>query len=420
MNRPAPLICLITQGHLASTPRLLKEADALVDAGYRVQVVAGSFYPPVDPLDRNIIAAARWAHTLVDYRGGAAVFARKLARRIARKLVVRSPFATVSVAARSHHAESMHLVRVASSIPADLFIGHCLAALPAAVLAAKKHGVPAGFDGEDFHDAETKAALSHRADVVASRLLQSQLLPRCRHLTAAAPLIAREFNRVYGVTMRPVLNVFPLSEAPAAPLDPGPISEARPARLYWFSQTIGAGRGLDAVVAAMARMQTPIELHLRGLTRPSYQIQLAQLTARVGLRRPIQFHPSGPAAEMARLAAHADLGLSTEEREPLNRDICLTNKIFTYLLAGIPQLLSATSAQAALAPELGAAAILDDLIDPTVTAQRLDAYFADPARIATARRTAWDLAHNRFCWDLEKEKYLSSVRALVPWTPPSR
>lgn len=410
----APLICLITQGHLASTPRLLKEADALVGAGYRVHVVAGRFYEPVDPLDREVLAAARWAHTIVDYRRGPAVFMRKLLRRAARKLVRHAPFAGVNFAARAHHAESLHLGAVAARIPASLYIGHCLAALPAAAFAANQRGAPCGFDAEDFHDAETKAALSQPASVVAARILQTRLLPGCAHLTAASPLIAREFEKDYGVKMISVLNVFPRSEAPAAPVDPGPISEQRPARLYWFSQTIGAGRGLDAVVAAMARMRTPAELHLRGMTRASYQTQLNEHAAKIGLKRPIQYLPSAPAAEMARLAAGADLGLSTEETQPLNRDLCLTNKIFTYLLAGIPQLLSATSAQKALAPELGAAALVDDLTDSAHTAEQLDDFFGNPARMAAARRKAWDLAQTRYCWEVEQEKFLRSVRRLVP------
>jgi len=44
MSASAPLICLLTPGHVASTPRLVKEADALVDAGYRVHVVAGRHF----------------------------------------------------------------------------------------------------------------------------------------------------------------------------------------------------------------------------------------------------------------------------------------------------------------------------------------------------------------------------------------
>ena len=419
MKKPAPLICLLTPGHLASTPRLLKEADALIDAGYRVQVVSGRHYPLAEPLDAGVLATARWASTRVDFTGGVAVFLRKVLRRFARQLVTRAPFARISLAARTHHAESLHFGAVAARIPADFYLGHCLATLPAAAYAAKQRGVPYGFDIEDYHDGETLAAMGDSSEMVARRILQSTLLPSCAHLTAAAPLIAAQYVQHYGVTPFTVLNVFPRAEAPAAPVDPGPITAQRPAKLYWFSQTIGKGRGIEAVLAVMARMRTPTELHLRGIQKPGYGAQLQALATELGVKYPIQFLDSGPAAEMARLAASADLGLSTEETVPINRDVCLTNKIFTYLLAGIPQLLSATSAQTALAPELGDAGLLCDLSRPDATAAKLDAFFSNPERVANARRHAWELGHGKFCWDTEQQQFLASIRHLVPLHSPT-
>ena len=64
---------------------------------------------------------------------------------------------------------------------------------------------------------------------------------------------------------------------------------------------------------------------------------------------------------MARLAAQHDVGLASELSTPPNRAISLTNKVFTYLLAGIPVLLSNTPAQRGLAAELGEAAQVVDL-----------------------------------------------------------
>ena len=55
-----------------------------------------------------------------------------------------------------------------------------------------------------------------------------------------------------------------------------------------------------------------------------------------------------------------------------NRDICLTNKAFTYLLAGIPVLLSRTTAQSELAVELGDATELVDIYDTKGVAAALD------------------------------------------------
>jgi hypothetical protein len=413
VNDPAPLICLVTPGHVASAPRVVKEADALVEAGYRVHVVAGRNFPAADALDATILGKAKWQCTRVDHGGGAA-WARKVVRRVALKLIVHPQFANVAVAARANHTESLRLGIAAARTHARLFIGHCLAALPAVSIAAKFSGTAYGFDAEDFHDAESDAVLSDPGLMASTRILEANLLPGCAHLTASSPLIGRQYSERYNVHPRTVLNVFPRSQAPGAPVIPGPISADRPAGIYWFSQTIGPGRGLEEAVAILGLMRTPVELQLRGFPSPGYAEHLNGLAARAGLARPIRFLEPGEPDEMARLAAPADLGLSIEKREPLNRDLCLTNKVFIYLLAGIPQLLSDTAAQSALAPELAEAAIPADLRQPDATARKLDEFFSDPARMAAARRKAWELATSRFCWDVEKSRYLESVRSVVP------
>jgi hypothetical protein len=413
MSDTAPLICLVTPGHVASAPRVVKEADALVEAGYRVHVVAGRSFPGNDELDASILRKAKWQYTRVDYASGAAL-ARKVARRVALKLVVHPQFANVAVAARANHTESLRLGTAAARTHARLYIGHCLAALPAASIAANFNGTPYGFDAEDFHDAETDTVLQNPGLLASTQILERNLLPGCVHLTAASPLIGLEYSKRYNVSPRTVLNVFPRSMAPEAPVDPGPISANRPARIYWFSQTIGPGRGLEEAVAILGLMRTPVELQLRGFPSPGYPERLNELAARAGLARPIRFLDPGEPDEMARLAASTDLGLSIEPREPLNKELCLANKIFVYLLAGIPQLLSDTTAQNALARELGEAAISADLLQAEATARRLDEFFSDPARVATARRKAWELATSRYCWDAEKSTYLDSVRSVVP------
>jgi hypothetical protein len=406
-------ICLVTPGHVSSTPRLLKEAEALCDAGHRVHVVAGSHHAPARALDAPILATARWDHTLVAYGPGLRGLPRKLLRRLCRG-ALRLRVGGVRVAARAHHAHVARFAAAAAAVPADLYLGHCLAGLPAAASAARLRGAALGFDIEDFHAEESAEAIGNPADRAAVRLLCSRLLPRCRHLGAASPLIAEACQRAYGVTPLVLLNVFPLREAPAEPAPVFPPDEGRPARLYWFSQTIGPGRGLEAAITAIGRMRQPVELHLRGECSADYRAALVRLAGVAGLRHPPVIHPSAPAQEMARLAAPHHLGLSVEEPHPPNRDLCLTNKIFTYLLAGLPSLLTPTRAQRALAADLGDAALLLDLAGhPAEAAAELDAYFASPSRLAASRAAAWALARSRFNWDHEQASFLASVeRAL--------
>lgn len=403
-------ICLITPGHLASTPRLVKEADSLAAAGYRVHVVAGRHFAPADPLDDTLLASARWTCHRVDARHGLGVFGRKLLRRVARRLYGITPKVWTGLAARAQHAESKRLAQAATRVPAALYRGHCLGALLATVQAARRHRAAASFDLEDFHDAETVEMESNPTERTIVSRLQRTYLPACNHLTAAAPLIADEYRTKYGVTAETLLNVFPLAEAPTAPVNlprPGP---DRPACFYWFSQTVGPGRGLEQVISILARMRTPSVLHLRGFVTPAYREQLQQHTVNAGRALPLVFLPPAPPAEMARLAANADFGLSTETPPPRNRDLCLTNKIFTYLLAGIPQMLSPTRAQQALAPALGHAALLADFARPETTARLLDAWLAHPAE---ARRHAAELARSRYCWEVESTVLLASIQRLL-------
>ncbi len=410
MSRPAPLVCLITPGHVASTPRLVKNADALAAAGYRVHVIAGRHFPPVDPLDESLLSRAAWTHTRVDARGGPRTLARKLLRRVSRRCLQLNLPVSVSLAARAHHAEIFHLAQAAARVPAQLYIGHCLAGLPAAALAARARGVPCAFDAEDYHDGEE---ISEPHELRARQIIQAKFLPACSFVTAASPLIAERYRDSYGIHPTTLLNVFPLAEAPPTPFTPPPISAARPARLYWFSQTIGPGRGLEATIAILGKMRTPVELHLRGFVSDDYAARLRLLASDAKLPTPLQFLPPAAPAEMIPLAATADLGLSTEESQPLNRDLCLTNKIFTYLLAGVPQWLSTTRAQTAFAQALGGAALLGDLAQADNTAHALDEFLADSKKLIQSRETAWRLARARYCWDVEQITLLQLVDPLL-------
>src|SRR4051812_14064815 len=60
-------ICLVSHGHPAGNPRLVREADALDAAGFEVMAVTPRFVPRLVPFDREITAPAGWRHEYVDF-----------------------------------------------------------------------------------------------------------------------------------------------------------------------------------------------------------------------------------------------------------------------------------------------------------------------------------------------------------------
>jgi glycosyltransferase involved in cell wall biosynthesis len=233
------------------------------------------------------------------------------------------------------------------------------------------------------------------------------LLPRCRHVTAAAPLIGKAYAAQCRVEPTTVLNVFPLAMAPAQP--PRAATAPETFRAYWFSQTVGLDRGLQSFIQAMAKTRTHVTLDIRGGNRWGHGERLVELARGLGIADRVNLLPMAPPEEMVRLAAAYDIGLSLETDVSENRRLCLTNKIFTYLLAGVPVLLSDTPAQRALAPDLAAAARLVSLSDSAAMAATLDKLAGSQAARAEASASAWKLGHERYNWEVEKAALLASV-----------
>lgn len=407
-----PRVCLVSPAHPASNPRLVKEADALVAAGHDVHVICGRYFPALDPFDAELLAQATWKHRVVDYSGGPSVALAKILRKLARRRLSSGRTTSLNDALAAHHVAIHPLADAAARVKADLYVGHTLAGLAAAGLASRKTGARLGFDAEDFHLAETREAETDPVEIESIRRIESEFLPRCIHLTAASPLIGRAYSETYDIPAPlTVLNTFPLSESPAAPVRP-----ERPGGLpllYWFSQTIGPGRGLEPLVTVLGRMRAPCALRLRGIPAEGFPDALRALARDARFTGPLEFAPVAPPRDMIRLSATADLGLSLEQTTPRNRDLCLTNKIFSYLLAGVPVALTSTTAQNALAPELGEAAIPLDLSDPAKAAASLDALLSSPDRLAAAREAAWKIGRSRFNWDHEQKALVATVGRAV-------
>lgn len=408
-------ICLVTTGQPSTNPRLVKEADALAAEGYYVHVVGAHWAAWADRHDTAVMSKRSWTAAILDWRQETHtwLFWKTRVRHRLSKLVEAWPgggnVASLSAAGRI----SPELARAASAWPADLYIAHNLGALPAAAAAARLHGAALGFDAEDYH----RGQFTDRKERERARRLEERYLPICTYVSAASPGVAEVYTDLCARPPIVVLNVFPRNARPAQPdmRVPGPL------RLYWFSQTIGRDRGLEAAVTALGVLRDlPVELHLQGEWQPGFEAELRRIGADAGLaaNRLIHHLPGDP-DEMVRSASRFDVGLALEPGHTPNSDRALSNKVFTYLLAGLPVVASATSAQAALCMQLGDAARVVAPDDATALAEAIRGWIADPASLEAAKRTAWHLGETRFNWDVEQRRFLDVVRQALRAAAPA-
>ncbi|MEO7190502.1 MAG: hypothetical protein ABI051_05555 [Vicinamibacterales bacterium] len=417
-----PRVCLVTTGQPSTNPRLVKEADALSSAGYAVEVVGASAGAWAIDADRLLLPGRSWNFELVDWRrdaGGWLFWKSRLRQHISLRLsrLPRAPMRCVEYALTRPAPE---LARAAMAHRADLYIAHNLGALPAAVRAARRHGAKVAFDAEDFHSGQFPSeSLDPLCRVV--RRVERHYLPACDAITASAPGIADAYQPLSRVgPPQCLLNVGCLGDRQGA--QPVTTSSLTPLTLYWFSQTIGPDRGLEDAVRAMGSVGNAcIELHLRGTWAAGYQAVLGEVARRagVGLER---IHAHAPAAphDMVSLASQFDVGLAVEPGCTVNNDLAISNKIFTYLLAGTAVIATRTAGQEWIMRQTPDAGWTYHPGDHAHLADILRGLVASRAQLTAARRAAWDHATRTFNWELERTKFLAVVERVLQVRPATR
>lgn len=410
INGSGRRICIVTPGQIGSNPRVVKEADALHAAGYDVSVVAIKAMDIVEPRDRALMQRIPWALRRVDL-GSRWEWRTRRAVQIAARCFYRVAGHS-AIADQAFSAYTNALMGTVLEVSADLYIAHYPSALPAAAAAARRYGARLAYDAEDFHLGQSPEELAYDEERALLRAVEGRYLPLCSYVTAASPGIADALVGAYGIEAPwVVLNVFPLDQALAAPTprgntEPGP-------SIYWFSQTIGPNRGLECAIRAIGLAETKPHLYLRGTPTQDFAKQLRVFAASVGADGRIHLLPPGAPDEMVRLAARYDLGLCSEPGHTLNNRIALTNKLFTYWLAGVPPLMSDIPAQKSFAEAAGFSDLIYTRGDPTAFAEMLDRLLENRDRLVSLRARVWNSAQQRWNWDVESSTLLQAVHGAI-------
>jgi glycosyltransferase involved in cell wall biosynthesis len=406
-------VCLITTGQPATNPRAVREADALADAGYDVHMIAafaGQWAVDVEPA---FMRGRRWTLQVIDWRRDAdpRMFWQSGLRHRAALGLGGWAGSSLEVAERAIARPAIELRNRALRHHADLYIAHNLGALPAAARAAARHHAKLGFDAEDFHSGQ----LGFEADASlrqATAAVEHHYLPYCDYVTASSTGIADAYAAlVRGSGPHVVLNVVSRHER-------GPRRHTRaaddPVRLYWCSQTIGPDRGLEDAVRAMATLPTCVELHLRGTWADGYERMLRRLAEQCGVSQTrLASHPPAAPDAMTALAGEHHVGLALEPGTTTNNRLALSNKLFSYLMAGVPLVASLTPGQAWLLEQAPSVGWGFRPRAPTELSAVLRRCIERPDLLAAAGNAARHAAETRFCWEVEQQAFLNAVAGVL-------
>jgi glycosyltransferase involved in cell wall biosynthesis len=401
-------VCIITTRHVSYNPRVLKEADTLHAAGYVVSVVTVNNHSRQRAFDEQLMSSRHWRLVTVNFRKDASEERLRWAYlSIKQRLFISLSRIThrFGIAERSAEKSFDGLVRMAKREKADLYIAHHPEALGAGARAAKAKKAKLGFDAEDFHTGMNEGPAP--ADSIVE-FLERKYLPQCNYLTAASEGIGKAYAGKYGIEKpTTILNVFPREGViPKKPNDS--------VKFYWYSQVIGPNRGLELLIEAAGRIKAPFELHLRGsLQNEEYRRRFNQLAGAAGIGEKIFYHEPILPEDIISDGSNFDLGLALESAVSVNRNMCVTNKVFSYLMSGLALIITDTYGQKDIFnyfPEVGRMCRMDD---PEDLAAAMQFYIDHPEELLEAKKAARKAAETRFNWDIESKKLLDNIKACL-------
>ncbi len=165
------------------------------------------------------------------------------------------------------------------------------------------------------------------------KLIEKQIVPKLKHIFTVSPSIAKLYNEEYGVNVKILRNLPQLS---------GDIAGKKNLRvegkyILIYQGAINVNRGIDYMVKAMKYIDNAV-LYILGIGDIYEDIH--DLILSLELNDKVKMMGEIPLENLKSYTVQADMGLSLEEDTGLNYRFALPNKLFNYIHANIPVLVS--------------------------------------------------------------------------------
>lgn len=251
--------------------------------------------------------------------------------------------------------------------------------------------------------------------------LEASCLAKCDGVVTVNRSIARELTRRYGCPEVTVVHNCPALDR-AGPEGTYPLSrEAKRARrgeaglpdddspLVVYQGRYVPHRGLEELILAMSYLRG-VHLALRGFG--DSEARLRTLVETEHLDHCVHFLPPVSMNDMVDAAALGDIGIVPYRPVSLNNELCTPNKVFEYMMAGLPMAASDLPELTRFVKENE----LGDVFDPDRPediARAIEHVLSSGDFLREAGGRAARLARSRYNWEAEASRLLDLYRRVA-------
>jgi glycosyltransferase involved in cell wall biosynthesis len=402
-NQNSFKICIITHAHLSRNPRVVKEAKLFAGLGYQVAILNCIYSNSLLKEDIELIAGLKNIQTIsvvdLSKRSLISTFDRAI-KKVSEKLVQHFHLQLPSALGYGYY----RYLRIAEQLNAHLYV--CHQELPTIVgCQLIRKGFNVAFDFEDWYSEDLLPSAQDRRPKKLLNQVEQYALENARYSITTSRALAKALAHKYKSTEPNVIyNVFPIETKILSSSK----SFTDKVKLFWFSQTIGPGRGLEAFIDCLCDPELHAELHLLGAVNDNYRVALNNIMPR---HIPLVFHDLVHPDELAEKISEFDIGLALEQITPPSRNFTITNKFFQYINSGLPLIATDTAGQRELFDEFSPGILISQNYDATDKA-KIKSFITDSSKLTEARSFAISCAH-KYSWETQSQILTNLVRNAI-------
>ena len=371
-------ICMHVRGIARLDPRVMRSANTLLEAGFQLHIVdiESECTRPVE----EDIYGMRVKHILKPQWLHPTRFPLRLFRSF---------------------AKFCYSVFYLWQTPADIYHAHNDNTLIPCFIVALLRGKPLIFEAHEM----PLYALEHVNRQVAMVItwIFKAMLQRCAGVVVVSPPIVQEIQERYSISnVALVRNIPPYRRVAKSNRLRTCLGLHATTRIVLYQGNIQPDRCLDTLVRATKFLPEDIVVVLMGKSVGTTSTELLQLAEQKGHITQLRILPPVPQYELLEWTASADIGtIMSSPDYSMNTRVFLPNKLFEYMMAGLPILSSPLSAVTEILHTHDVGCVLPS-VEPQVIASAIETMLTDKERLACMSENALRASSQEFCWRREK------------------
>lgn len=301
----------------------------------------------------------------------------------------------------------LRATQVLLQTPADIYHAHDENALPACYLAARLRRKPLIFDAHELPLENNPNFTRWRRLTALAKRLFAAALPYCTGIIATSAPTVQAIRQDYHISDITLVRNFPpyrgVQRSERLRQHLGLNQEVR---LALFQGYLQPNRGLNWLVQAAPFLDPNIVIIIMGQDQRGTKAQLEALIAEKRVADRVKIIPAVPYAELLDWTASADIGLNLVSPNYAKAGkVMLPNKLFEYLMAGLPILTSSSDSVSEFITAYDVGRFIDSL-EPEHISTAINEMLADKEALTLMSRNGLEAAKNELNWEKEKESLL--------------